>query len=162
LPDRKRIEELLAYDRAKGEFRWKQRRGPNAPVGSLAGTNHGGYRRIIIDRRVIYVHRLVWFMEHGAWPSGDIDHINHVKSDNRISNLRDISHAANNQHRKGPQSNNTSGCLGVWWHRQNKKWAVEIWAYEKKHFLGCYDNLGDAKDARRRGEKKFFREVVNA
>jgi hypothetical protein len=42
-------------------------------------------------------HRLVWFVVHGKFPDGDIDHINGNRSDNRIENLRDVTRRANLQ-----------------------------------------------------------------
>ncbi|WP_428999737.1 HNH endonuclease signature motif containing protein [Stenotrophomonas maltophilia] len=46
-------------------------------------------------------HRLAWLYMTGQWPSGEIDHINHDRSDNRWHNLRDVSHQANQQNRAG-------------------------------------------------------------
>lgn len=40
-------------------------------------------------------HRIIWAMHHGREPDGVIDHINGKKWDNRIENLRDVTHAQN-------------------------------------------------------------------
>ena len=48
-----------------------------------------GYRIIHFDGKKRYEHRLIWEMFNGTPPDGyDIDHINGVRSDNRIENLR--------------------------------------------------------------------------
>lgn len=59
-----------------------------------------GYRKTTIEacghKRWVQVHRVVWEAHNGPIPSGcEIDHINGVKDDNRISNLRLVSHAEN-------------------------------------------------------------------
>jgi len=45
-------------------------------------------------------HRLAWLYMAGAWPSGVIDHMNGDPSDNRWSNLRDVTQAENNANRR--------------------------------------------------------------
>jgi hypothetical protein len=45
----------------------------------------------------ISAHRIIWAMHHGAWPKLHLDHINRVRSDNRIENLREVTPAENAQ-----------------------------------------------------------------
>jgi hypothetical protein len=81
----------------------------------------------------------------GEWPSGDIDHINGQRADNRFSNLRSITHAQNGQHRKGPQANNKSGFLGVY--KKRNKWRAEIMVDGIKYALGLHADPHLAKAA---------------
>jgi len=86
-----RLRELLDYDTETGLFRWKTPTNNRITVGSLAGQNHPkGYTRIGVDGAKYLAHRLAWLYVHGVWPINQIDHINRMKTDNRINNLRDV------------------------------------------------------------------------
>lgn len=108
-----RLLELVRYDQDSGVFTWIAKREhcrPGAAVGYLMPV---GYISICLDARKYYGHRLAWFYVHGVWPSGQIDHINHDKSDNRIANLRDVSALINMQNRVGPGTRSSTGILGA-------------------------------------------------
>ena len=57
-------------------------------------------------------HRIVWMLTHGDWPMGEVDHVNGIRHDNQIENLRDVSHLENGRNQK-IRITNTSGCSGV-------------------------------------------------
>lgn len=59
-------------------------------------------------------HRLVWRIAYGEYPKGDIDHINGVRDDNRLENLRDVSSYENSRN-KAIRRENTTGVSGVWY-----------------------------------------------
>ena len=85
----------LQYDPETGHFTW-QINHPRVRRGMVAGAkNAGGYVHIKVCGRDYYAHRLAWFFTFGRWPVDTIDHINGVKSDNRISNLRELSREQN-------------------------------------------------------------------
>ena len=54
-----------------------------------------GYLIIKIKGRAVKAHRLAWLMFYGVSPLKEIDHINHVRNDNRISNLREVDRCLN-------------------------------------------------------------------
>src|SRR4051812_36538770 len=110
-----RLHELLDYQPDTGVFRWKKRRGPRS-AGAIAGSvATKGYWRITLDGQECLAHRLAWLYVHGTWPDGELDHIDQVKTNNRISNLRPVTSSQNKQNISGPQRNNASGHRGVYW-----------------------------------------------
>ncbi|MCH6546434.1 MAG: HNH endonuclease, partial [Deltaproteobacteria bacterium] len=70
--------------------------------------------------RPYLVHRTVFYLSHGYLPE-QIDHINGIRSDNRIDNLRGANDCTN-AYNRGLQSNNTSGVKGVCWYKSRDKW----------------------------------------
>ena len=72
----------------------------------------------------LMAHRVAWAIYYGVWPTGMIDHINGDGLDNRICNLRDVTHKENarNSRRK---ATNKSGCSGVMRDKHKKKWVAQ-------------------------------------
>lgn len=92
-----RLKEVLSYDPETGDFTWLVTRGRNAPAGTVASqsVNSQGYRHIHVDMKGYKAHRLAWFYIYGVWPKLSLDHINGVKHDNRITNLREATRQQN-------------------------------------------------------------------
>lgn len=130
-----RVRELLIYDSETGVFRWKVA-STRVKIGDVAGSDGDGYRVIRIDQRNYKAHRLAWLYVHGEWPAKDIDHINGVRSDNRIANLRDVSRSVNIQNLRRARSDNSSGLLGV--SRNRGRWRAVINLEGKRHHLGYF------------------------
>ncbi|MNQ84444.1 hypothetical protein D3C85_995720 [compost metagenome] len=84
-----RLKELVTYDPLTGVF---LRKGCTAKVGY---NPVDWYVTISIDGQKYQAHRLAWLYVYGEWPSNFIDHINQIKNDNRISNLRDVTKSVN-------------------------------------------------------------------
>jgi hypothetical protein len=108
-------------------------------------TDKDGYLIVGVCRKIYRAHRVVWMYFHGSWPNGDIDHINRIKTDNRLSNLRVVTHRENRQN-QGPCRNNKSGMRGVYRHYSGK-WVAEIYGLGEKHYLGIFDEIADAQRA---------------
>ncbi len=136
-----RLQELYSYDSTTGLFTCKR-------TGKHASSKHHGYIRISIEYKEYRAHRLAWLYMTGAMPTGIIDHKNHNKSDNRWSNLRDVTHQENCKN-TSLYSTNNSGIPGVYWHRRDKKWIACIYVNGKKKHLGCFDNKEDAIASRK-------------
>jgi hypothetical protein len=83
-----------------------------------------GYKAGCIDGRVYMAARIIWKLVHGYDPV-EIDHINRVKTDNRLANLREASRADNCRNR-GLLRNNTSGVSGVYLEKSSGLWVVEV------------------------------------
>jgi hypothetical protein len=141
------LHELLDYDSLTGIFKWKsKRKGIN--INKILGSSNGfGYLRITVCGKSYYSHRLAWFYIHGNFPKYEIDHINGNQSDNRISNLREATGSENTQNKFKPQKNNKSGELGVSWSKSMNKWQSHISVNKQRKYLGCFNTIGDAKNA---------------
>jgi HNH endonuclease len=88
---------VLDYNADTGIFVWKETRG-RILKGSIAGClEDDGYVTIRINRKVYKAHRLAWFYCFKEWPTLDIDHINRIRSDNSLDNLRELTRADNNR-----------------------------------------------------------------
>ncbi|WP_230878255.1 HNH endonuclease signature motif containing protein [Burkholderia sp. 9779_493] len=104
--------------------------------------------RITIDGIRMYAHRLAWFYVYGEWPSGDIDHIDGVRTNNAINNLRDVPRGVNMQNQRRARSNNrTSGLLGVTWHARRYRWCAQIQVDGKRKGIGYFDDAETAHQA---------------
>lgn len=112
---------------------------------------HNGYLHGCIFNVSVYAHRIIYACAHGEWPVAHIDHINGVKNDNRIENLRDVTPSVNGRNKR-IASNNSSGVIGVYWHKERRKFAAQIGGPHK--YLGLFDNLNDAVAARRDEESR--------
>jgi hypothetical protein len=132
-----RLKELFNYDKTTGNLVWKVDRGTNKTRGKVAGSVNGsGYISIKIENRHNLAHRLVWLWHHGYMPTHEIDHINGVRHDNRIKNLREATCAENAQNQRKAQSHNGSGYLGV--HRHKGGWESTIVINKQKIYIGLF------------------------
>ena len=152
-----RLRELLDYDPETGVFTRLVRRGGNALVGSRAGAVcSNGYRYLMVDGTSHCEHRLVWLHVHGVWPTDHLDHVNGVKCDNRIANLRECTHAENHQN-LGVRRCNTSGHPGVSWYKAKGKWQAYINTGGERKHLGYFDTAEEAGAAYLEAKKQFHK-----
>lgn len=150
-----RLKQLLNYDPDTGVFRWLVNRKPTIRAGDVAGCTRRGYAIIKIDQRIYFSHRLAWLYAYGRWPTGDVDHINRARNDNRLCNLRECSRSENCQN-TSRRLRNTSGHKGVSWVSSRNKWVAQIVIHGKNVNLGRYALLEDAIAARNAAEKKYY------
>jgi hypothetical protein len=104
-----------------------------------------GYR--VVSPRSFKAHRIVWAMTYGYWPGHQIDHINGVRNDNRLCNLREATVAQNQQNQRA-SPRNASGYPGVSWHKRIGKWEAHITVDGRRHHLGLFDTAREAYAAR--------------
>ena len=112
-------------------------------AGSL--TSHG-YLMLKFHETRCLAHRAAFAMHYGRWPTGQVDHINGDRSDNRICNLREVSNSQN-QMNAGLNSRNTSGRKGIWWSKDESRWRAHIIVDKKKLYLGSYKTPDEAAHA---------------
>jgi hypothetical protein len=144
LPSADRLHEILFYDEEDGELYLRIDRGPRK-AGMLAGCiNKAGYISIAIDGVCYLAHRVIWKMKTGQDPILDIDHKDTDGINNRWSNLREATVCQNLQNMRLSRRN-TSGVKGVSFDNDLGKWCAEIMKDRKRHKLGYFENLADAK-----------------
>lgn len=144
-----RLREVLNYDPETGIFTWRITRRSVAQAGRIAGCLHsGGSIYLRVDGKALQAHRVAWAMQTGAWPKDEIDHINRVRNDNRLVNLREATRAQN-LHNRGASKCNTSGFKGVFMCREsgrfraqvrfsgNKKWSARFKTKEEAYAAYC-------------------------
>lgn len=117
--------------------------------------HRNGYYYGCIFRKDYTAHRVAYAHYHGTWPEGSIDHIDHDRKNNRISNLRSVSIQENSKNRK-QNVRNTSGHNGVTWKKYRKKWEVQIGVNGKATYVGMFTGLEDAISAREEANKRYL------
>jgi hypothetical protein len=148
------LKQRFNYNPETGVFTYLTRPAQRIHVGDVAGANSNGYIQIKINYTLWKAHRLAWLYVYGELPKGEIDHINGMKGDNRIVNLRDVDSVTNS--RNMPKySNNTSGQSGVGWHSRDKVWSAFINGSENRVNLGSFETKQEAIDARRQAEIEY-------
>lgn len=140
------LHELFEYK--DGNLIYKIKPSNNRNIGDVAGTiDTKGYRVIKINYKRYMAHRLVWTYHNGEIPTGlQIDHINQIKDDNRIENLRLATHSQN-QSNATKNKINKSGFKGVSWHKRSKKWMAMIGHNNKKINIGGFSTPELASEA---------------
>ena len=112
------------------------------------GTKHNqGYLFLMVNGERKLSHRVIWESVHGQIPKSlQIDHINGVKCDNRISNLRLVTSSQNNQNKKHCRAGNVSGIKGVTLDKKTGHWRAVITNNGKRKQLGTYVTLEEADE----------------
>lgn len=166
------VSRLLQADFETGKLFWKERStdlfddGKQSAIASRNSWNaknagkealtasRNGYKAGNINNRVYYAHRVIWLLAHGQWPAGQVDHINGDETDNRLVNLRSVSHQDNARNAK-LRVDNSSGIPGVRWFKQTGKWWASIGVNRKTKHLGFYSDFDEAVSVRKRAEREL-------
>lgn len=159
---------LLDYNPATGLFTWRAR--PRTRFKSnrcwlrwaalfegrpaLTNKSNQGYMVGGVLGWSLKAHRLAWACHYGEWPKGKIDHINGIRHDNRIANLRVVDDVGNARNRRW-KNNNKSGVTGVDYAPRLKRWIVRIGTGGARKHIGVYKTFEDAVAARRQAERQF-------
>ncbi|MBV6010871.1 HNH endonuclease [Pseudomonas aeruginosa] len=142
-----RVKELFHVDLMSGVFTRRINRGGRR-AGEIAGAvRPDGYRQISIDNRYYLEHQLVFFMSYGYFPA-QVDHINGIKVDNRISNLRAVSRSLNARNQRLSRANKT-GAAGVRYRSERDAYEAywdEGAGKKKSKYFKCakYDSMESA------------------
>ncbi len=151
-----KLRELLEYNSETGRLFWKERAWGSktfntrfAGKEAFTNVNRKGYLQgVLLTYNHLLAHRVAWAIHYGEWPpmGYQIDHINQVKTDNRISNLR-IATASENCHNTHTRRGGTSIYRGVSLHRQSKRWQAVFTNAREVNYLGLFDTEEEAAQA---------------
>ncbi|WP_223883281.1 HNH endonuclease signature motif containing protein [Kluyvera sichuanensis] len=152
------LDKFLSYDEETGAFIWLQ-----AMKGRLSGKVAGaidkdGYRIICFKGKLYKAHRLAWYIKYGYMPTETIDHINLIRDDNRINNLRLATMFEQGRNKRKP-INNKSGYVGITWSASSNKWLAQVCFNKKTHYAGKFNDIEDAVIARNKLKSKLVSEL---
>lgn len=153
------LKEFVKYEPESGAFTWLKSRGKAAKGRAAGSLNRDGYLRICIDGVRYSAHCLAWLYVKGTFPEDQIDHINGIRSDNRICNLR-LATRSQNQCNSRRNSRNKSGYKGVHWSKHDKVFRASIEVNGKKIGLGAFHDAISAHAAYCVAAKKYFGEFA--
>ena len=148
---------LFRYDYETGVLYWRWRVSNRIPKTLEAGTQNksSGYLSVQVHGRLYQVHRVVMLMCYGFYGEGlEVDHINHVRNDNRLVNPRFVTRSENMRNRS-VSSTSTSGITGVSFLKARKKYMAQIRVDGENIFLGRFETLEEATAARAEANLKF-------
>lgn len=146
LPPIERLNELFSYDSITGIVTRKCNVGTRGRKGAIVGTTDKGHLYVFIDKQRYMLHRIVWKLHTGDDPSPyEIDHINRIRDDNRIANLRLVDSRGNKMNR-GVFKNNKTGYRGVI--KSGNRYKAELKRNKKYYYLGRFDSALEAHNAR--------------
>lgn len=152
------LRQLLSYDSESGVFTWRHDRRSgqshriiHAHAGDEAGAVNArdGYRYIGVGHKLFPAHRLAWLYVTGEWPSGEIDHKNCSRTDNRFDNLRDVPRLINAQNRRRARKDSGTGLAGAFKSPKGCRlpFVSSIVANGKRKYLGQFETAQAAHDA---------------
>ena len=148
-----KTKQILNYNPETGDFTYIQKR-KRMNIGDKAGAlNKAGYIQLNLFGKVYAAHRVAFLYMIGSWPVGVVDHKDTNTSNNKWSNLRDVTKTVNNRN-KNIQKNNKSGVTGVSWNTREKRWVATICVESKSLCLGYFKFFEDAVLARMTAEKE--------
>ena len=142
---------------------WIRPRGGRNCGLEAGGVNDKGYRVVSIkwngSARNYRVHRVMWAMRNGAWPEGEIDHINRNRLDNRPENMRDVPRAVNGRNLSLSGRNKYSGCRNV--QKADNKWLVQLsFPGKVRKSFGRWEDLEFADLVAQEARRKYYGELA--
>lgn len=147
---------LFSYK--EGGLYWMVNRGSNAIAGNRAGRLLcTGYRSIHVSGRRYQEHRLVFLWHYGYLPK-QVDHINGIKLDNRIENLREANHSTNQMNTAARPSK--SGERGVRYRSDRGKWIARIYKDGREIRIGTFDTKDSAVAAYKQAAAELYGEFA--
>lgn len=148
------IKSSFTYDPNTGNLFWATQPASKIKIGDKAGTlSKKGYLTVKLLGKMHLVHRIIWLLSYGAWPEDQVDHINGIRDDNRLENLRAVSGQENQRNRRLSCKNKT-GVSGVILLKSGQYRAVIRVCGILKH-LGQFATLEEAASAKAEAESFY-------
>jgi hypothetical protein len=147
------------YDPETGLFRFRVKVGYKLEGQFAGSSNLAGYTQLRYRRKTLRAHRVAWAFEKGYWPKLALDHINGIRTDNRIANLREVT-ASQNQHNRSPSKGKTSNFKGVCKVKGTQKWKASLGFKGEVYNLGHYDTEEEAALAYNKRASELFGEYA--
>jgi hypothetical protein len=163
------LRDCLSYNPENGALTWKERparhftNGPkdashmaaiwnakHAGKPAFSGVGNHGYRTSCLGGVRMSAHRVAWVLHYGEWPKGEIDHVNGDRTDNRITNLRDVSRSENARN----LSVKSGKMRGVYWYSPTSRWVAKLHHKGRMLHLGYFKDKSEAIAARRAAERE--------
>lgn len=157
-PTQKNIKFLCHYDAETGVFKrirkitWTG--GIVESESILKKVTNFGYYQMHIFGRPYAVHRLIFLYMKGRFPKHDVDHINGDRTDNRWSNLREVTRRENMMN-VGVRSNSTTGVTGVSKRKDTGKYVAYVDVMGQRIRLGNFETFDEAVAARKSASNKY-------
>ena len=155
MPSQELLRQLYDYSPALGDLVHRRTHGRAKAGAPIGRPFYKGYTAARVYHKHYKLHRLMWVYHYGPIPPGmQIDHINRVRNDNRIENLR-LATLVENARNRSLSTNNTSGTTGVFWRKGRKRWITKIRVDGKYKTLGSFRNKEQAADTRIAAERQY-------
>lgn len=139
------LKSILLYDVMTGIFTWKIKPANCVDIGDVAGwLGEHGYIEIGYKRKHYKAHRLAWLYVYGTTQVAEIDHIDGVRSNNKIANLRAVSHRRNQQNRTTHRLGRLPGAI---FDKRRGKWQAKILISGKGKHIGYFNTEQEASAA---------------
>lgn len=152
------VARLFTYDRETGVLYWRNKNRNTIRRKYVAGSSKGtkdGYSHVRFMGKVHPTHRIIMMLCFGHIPeNAEIDHINHVRNDNRLVNLRFVTRSENSKN-QSVSSKSTTGVTGVYFSKARKKYIAQIKINQEVIYLGIFETLEEAASARAEANLKF-------
>ena len=158
----KNLIDLVDCNVETGVITWKTtrngRHGKSVAGEVVGGASGKGYLRVSLFGKSYLQHHIVWLAAHGELPVLDIDHINGIRADNRIANLRETTRAVNMQNLRRAHVDSASQLLGTYFDKRRGRWQASICKAGRNRFLGYFDTAEAAAQAYLTAKRSIHRE----
>jgi hypothetical protein len=150
------LKKNVSYDPETGIFARLIACHGKVKIGDIVNKPDQGYYKISVNSKVYLAHRLAWLYMTGSFPTGSIDHIDGIKTNNKWSNLRDVTRRTNAQNVSTARADNVTGLLGAHYRKEDDRYSscIQI-SNGSKIYLGIFDSAEEAHSTYMEAKRKY-------